>query len=384
MNKNMNGGALRTVTLEEMIRTGYEYEPDVSKSIPKSIPKSINVEETKFEGYKLNKELSTSEAFIYRNIKKGSLITKKGNHPTGEYKIDTDLSTSEVLVYFNDNKLQLLNSEHVVIVHRGTANSGDAAVDALYAVSGKTGVLTTARFKRAQVIQLAVIVKYDHAANKESDPKKKSELSIVSTIGHSLGGLIAKLLGEGTFEIIIYNAPSRPSPIRAFKRAWLKEHKHLFIIPSKLYTPVIRIRTVLDPVSNWDSGELGVIVGVKETGTNIEPTSDIEDDNEFGIPGVIEGGEIYKPISSAINKIVDSHFVEHLKFTDIYIGRATLGVAIKDINKETKDIYKEYKYKNKDKNLIMILGLTPEENIEYLELQKAIYDPKAKAACIIL
>ena len=102
---------------------------------------------------------------------------------SGDFKIDKSLSGQRAKVYRNDKTNQ------TVISHRGTQGLRDILTDALYFTTG----YKSNRFKHAEKIQ------------KESE--KKYGASNTTTIGHSLGAVLAKQYGNKSKEILTFNRP---------------------------------------------------------------------------------------------------------------------------------------------------------------------------------
>lgn len=98
------------------------------------------------------------------------------------WRLDDDLSKSEAKVYRNKN------TNEAVIVHRGTQGLADWKNNLAY-VTGN--YKRTDRFKTGQRIQRATEAKY----GKEN----------ITTMGHSQGGILARELGKNTKQIINVN-----------------------------------------------------------------------------------------------------------------------------------------------------------------------------------
>jgi hypothetical protein len=105
---------------------------------------------------------------------------KKGNN-VGDFKLDKDLSTSSTKVYFNPNTHQ------AVVTHRGTNTFEDVITD----IGAILGLESYDRFGNSMLTQSKAEDKYG-AKN-------------VTTLGFSLGGLLAKKYGLNSKEILTYN-----------------------------------------------------------------------------------------------------------------------------------------------------------------------------------
>ena len=102
---------------------------------------------------------------------------------SGDFKIDKSLSGQRAKVYRNDKTNQ------TVISHRGTQGLRDILTDALYFTTG----YKSNRFKHAEKIQKEAENKYGTANT--------------TTIGHSLGAVLAKQYGNKSKEILTFNRP---------------------------------------------------------------------------------------------------------------------------------------------------------------------------------
>ena len=101
----------------------------------------------------------------------------------GEYKVDPSLSSHKVQVYHHPL------TKRAIVVHRGTRDARDIANDVAYVSQNIKGD----RFYHSRKIQKAAEKKYG-AKN-------------ISTLGHSLGSLVASDVGRNSKEIINYNKP---------------------------------------------------------------------------------------------------------------------------------------------------------------------------------
>ena len=113
-------------------------------------------------------------------------ILKKSYNKTptdhGDYKIDATLSGERAQVYRNDK------SGKVIVAHRGTKGVHDMFTDLQY-LAGNT------KNKR-----------FDHAQRIQNQAEAKYGKDNVTTVGHSLGGLIANQVTDG--KQITYNKPT--------------------------------------------------------------------------------------------------------------------------------------------------------------------------------
>jgi hypothetical protein len=106
----------------------------------------------------------------------------KKNEDFGDFKVDNSLSNTEVKVFKNEKTGQ------VVVAHRGTYSLGDAYLDARYAL-GKD--ITGSR-------------RYKNSANIQQKAEDKYGKENITTIGHSLGKVLAEV-GKDTHEVIGVN-----------------------------------------------------------------------------------------------------------------------------------------------------------------------------------
>ncbi len=134
------------------------------------------------------------------------------------FQVDKRLSGRRVQVYHNEQ------TDETYVVHRGTQGLQDWYTDAKLLFGG---FHSTNRYKHAKEIQA------------EAEEKYGSEN--ITTLGHSLGGRLARELGGQSRKIFTLNAPT---------------------IPSDLLTPSPNVqqtdyRNILDPVSILRVFELG-------------------------------------------------------------------------------------------------------------------------------
>jgi hypothetical protein len=107
----------------------------------------------------------------------------------GDWIVDQDLSTEYVQVYKNKYTNQ------AVVMHRGSNDVHDFIVDIGLLVNHKKGH----RFDSSKQIQQLAEEKYG--------PKN------ITTLGYSLGGLLAELYGQNSKEIITFNKVTLPYDI---------------------------------------------------------------------------------------------------------------------------------------------------------------------------
>lgn len=103
------------------------------------------------------------------------------------YTLDSSISSATSKVYHSPTQ--------TVVAHRGTKGVADIATDSVYAYGGIPYLKTTPRYKSALKVQKNAEQKYG-AKN-------------VTTIGHSLGGLLAELVGGDSKEILTFNKATR-------------------------------------------------------------------------------------------------------------------------------------------------------------------------------
>jgi hypothetical protein len=103
---------------------------------------------------------------------------------------DKDISSKTSQVYYHPETKQ------TVVAHRGTSGFTDWFNNFAYAIGGPSLYKVTPRFKEAQKVQ--------------HDAEKKYGVEMLSTIGHSQGGLQSELLGKKGKEIITLNKATRP------------------------------------------------------------------------------------------------------------------------------------------------------------------------------
>ena len=108
-------------------------------------------------------------------------------HKIDDFLLDTGLSNKYVQVYYN------LKTHKAIVCHRQTTDLKDVLVDIGLALGIKKGP----RFNISQETQMEAEQKYGP--------------SNISTIGYSLGGLLAEEYGKNTHEIITYNKAAIPS-----------------------------------------------------------------------------------------------------------------------------------------------------------------------------
>jgi len=152
-------------------------------------------------------------------------------HDVGDYKIDRSLSKVWVKVYYNKEK------NHAVVVHRGSSDVADAWTDFKLLFNQKNNK----RFKTAKEVQQKAEDKYG-ASN-------------VTTIGSSLGGYLAKEMGQKSKEVITISKPTTPLDVITGKKKGPRQYdikttrdpiaslqtfqkgQHDIIIPSKTFNP---------------------------------------------------------------------------------------------------------------------------------------------------
>jgi predicted esterase YcpF (UPF0227 family) len=127
------------------------------------------------------------------------------------YNYDRDLSTDKTKVYVHPE------SKHTVVAHRGTNGISDWGNNAVYALTGRAGYKTTNRYKDAKKVHEAAEQKY----GKEN----------ISSIGHSQGGLLARMLGSNNKEVIAFNPAYHPFGGSSEK---IKENEHIIRHPNDI------------------------------------------------------------------------------------------------------------------------------------------------------
>lgn len=158
---------------------------------------------------------------------------EKSNKDLKDFDVDHELSGDKVKVYKRKG-----NSKQAVVVHRGTNDLSDLALDVQY-VLGKD-ISKSSRAKKAKEIQEKAEAKY----GKEN----------TSTVGHSLGSTLSSLVGNNSHEIINVNKAVAPQdffqpisdketnirtkydPVSALLA--LKGHKNTLTIPSTSIHPL--------------------------------------------------------------------------------------------------------------------------------------------------
>jgi hypothetical protein len=149
------------------------------------------------ERVKIKKELDSSKKYLHMKLnqmkKTGGKLKVKDIHDlivdsrdqkgddVGDFKLDKDLSTSSTKVYFNPHTKQ------AVVTHRGTNTFEDVITD----IGALFGLESYDRFGNSMLTQSKAEDKYG-AKN-------------VTTLGFSLGGLLAKKYGLNSKEILTYN-----------------------------------------------------------------------------------------------------------------------------------------------------------------------------------
>jgi hypothetical protein len=149
------------------------------------------------ERVQIKKELDNTKKYLHMKVeqmkKTGGKLKVKDIHDlivdsrdqkgddVGDFKLDRDLSTSSTKVYFNPNTKQ------AVVTHRGTNTFEDVITD----IDALFGLESHDRFGNSMLTQSKAEDKYG-ARN-------------VTTLGFSLGGLLAKKYGLNSKEILTYN-----------------------------------------------------------------------------------------------------------------------------------------------------------------------------------
>ena len=134
----------------------------------------------------------------------------KKNSDHDNFKIDNELSGRRVKVYHNND------TNKTVVSHKGTQSLNDWVVNAKLLL----GYKNVKRFK--------------HAKNIQNQAEAKYGTDNLTTIGHSLAGKIAEVVGQNGREIITLNKPTTPLDLYNNK---------------KIGNNQIDIRTKNDPVS---------------------------------------------------------------------------------------------------------------------------------------
>ena len=146
------------------------------------------------------------------------LASSYSGAPVDNWSMEKDMSTKNSKVYRNPSTGQ------VVVAHKGTQGTTDWGNNLIYALTGEMGYKQTPRFKEAQMVQKAA----ENAFGRD----------MVSTIGHSQGGLQAQMLGGDSKEIITVNKATRPGEV---------------VTGSSKKKNQTDIRTKIDPVSAFRS-----------------------------------------------------------------------------------------------------------------------------------
>ncbi len=146
------------------------------------------------------------------------LASSYSGAPVDNWQMERDMSTNNSKVYRNPSTGQ------VVVAHKGTQGTTDWGNNLIYALTGEMGYRQTARFKEAQRVQKAA----ENAFGRD----------MVSTIGHSQGGLQAQMLGGDSKEIITVNKATRPGEV---------------VTGSSKKKNQTDVRTSIDPVSAFRS-----------------------------------------------------------------------------------------------------------------------------------
>ncbi len=110
--------------------------------------------------------------------------------PVDSWKMEKSMSSRNSKVFRNPSTGQ------VVVAHKGTQGTMDWGNNLVYAVTGEMGYKQTKRYKDALKVQKAA----ENAFGRD----------MVTTIGHSQGGLQAQMLGGDSKEIITVNKATRP------------------------------------------------------------------------------------------------------------------------------------------------------------------------------
>ena len=139
-----------------------------------------------------------------------------GDEVVDGFRLDKEISSDTARVYIHP-------SNQVVVAHRGTYSASDWANNGVYGLTGEAGYKQTLRYKNSEKVQKLAEKKYG-AGN-------------VTTIGHSQGALLARMLGKNTKEVITLNQATRPEDLFRTSK------------PKKQYD----VRSDGDAVSMWKS-----------------------------------------------------------------------------------------------------------------------------------
>jgi len=121
------------------------------------------------------------------------LASSYSGEPVDNWKMEKSMSSKNSKVYRNPSTGQ------VVVAHKGTQGAMDWGNNLVYAVTGEMGYKQTKRYKDARKVQKAA----ENAFGRD----------MVTTIGHSQGGLQAQMLGGDSKEVITVNKATRPGEV---------------------------------------------------------------------------------------------------------------------------------------------------------------------------
>ncbi len=121
------------------------------------------------------------------------LSSSYSGEPVDNWKMEKSMSSKNSKVYRNPSTGQ------VVVAHKGTQGTMDWGNNLVYAVTGEMGYKQTKRYKDARKVQKAA----ENAFGRD----------MVTTIGHSQGGLQAQMLGGDSKEVITVNKATRPGEV---------------------------------------------------------------------------------------------------------------------------------------------------------------------------
>jgi len=121
------------------------------------------------------------------------LSSSYSGEPVDNWKMEKSMSSKNSKVYRNPSTGQ------VVVAHKGTQGAMDWGNNLVYAVTGEMGYKQTKRYKDARKVQ--------------KDAENAFGRDMVTTIGHSQGGLQAQMLGGDSKEVITVNKATRPGEV---------------------------------------------------------------------------------------------------------------------------------------------------------------------------
>ena len=103
------------------------------------------------------------------------------------FQVDKHLTGQRVQVYHNPD------TKHTVVVHRGTKGIHDAITDVRYALGDRSSQ------------------RFHHSAKVQRQAEAKYGAENITTVGHSIGGVLSESVGHQCKEVLTLNKPVSPA-----------------------------------------------------------------------------------------------------------------------------------------------------------------------------